>query len=50
LDLWGPTKKKPITIIGGSKEKPNAQQISTFDILLLIWILYDESNLLKLSL
>ncbi len=42
MELWGPAKK-PIALAGGSKEKPNAQQVNTFDILLLILILYDES-------
>jgi hypothetical protein len=50
IGTMGTSKEKPIAIVGGSKEKPNAQQVNTFDILLLILILYDESSLHKLLL
>jgi hypothetical protein len=44
----GTSKEKPIALAKGSKENPNVQQVSTFDILLLILILYDENGLHKL--
>jgi hypothetical protein len=46
----GTCKKKPIALVGGSKEKPNVQQVSTFDISFFILIFYDENSLHKLLL